>query len=126
MGSGYCAVTGEYHDCIDIHHIIPREYGGENGPTIQLSPNVHQTIHRISFNDKKIKEYLDKHPDKSHILSYLINSIRFSRENFTRVGSNNVTVKLTNEELSFFRKKSEELGISVPQLITEILRKFVN
>lgn len=34
---------------IEYHHIVPRAYGGENGPQVALCGNCHTGIHNLSF-----------------------------------------------------------------------------
>ena len=63
--SGYCQISGEYCDSLDEHHLIPREFGGLNGPTILLSPTVHQTIHRIFRDDTKVAQFISRYPQSA-------------------------------------------------------------
>lgn len=43
----YCWVTGDVAS-LHEHHIIPRECGGENGPTVTLSSDTHTIVHRVA------------------------------------------------------------------------------
>ena len=31
-----------------IHHVVPRQYGGDNGPTLALCPNCHAAVHVLA------------------------------------------------------------------------------
>lgn len=122
--NGRCSVTGEYCN-IDMHHIIPREYGGENGPTIALSPTVHQTLHRVCFDDVKLQEFISLYSSKKKLIEYLANAIRFSKDNFQKQQSNKVTITLTNSELEVLKAASDKTEMSVAQLVSKIVKQVL-
>lgn len=124
MSSGYCQVTGEFCDSVDIHHIIPREYGGENGPTIELSPTVHQTLHRLASNPAKLEAFALRQKNPS-LLMDLGRCIRESREKFSKIPSNKVTVTFSPEEMSKLTASAESLGMTVPALVLSLVRKVL-
>ena len=56
---GHCKLSLKFCPSLDEHHAIPREYGGENGPTVFLNPEVHQLLHR-SVSDLETREMFVK------------------------------------------------------------------
>jgi len=43
-----CYVCTNTDESIHMHHIIPREYGGLNGPVVPLHANCHNRIHKLA------------------------------------------------------------------------------
>jgi hypothetical protein len=114
---GYCQVSGEWCQSLDEHHVIPREYGGVDGPTIFLSPSIHQTIHRVAFNDTKVSEFISRYPNSQKTIYYLVEMIRFCKENATKVQQDNLTISLksftiSEQMLLFANAKKHNVPIS--------------
>lgn len=78
---GYCEVCGAWCPSLDLHHAIPREYGGEKSKLIRLRPDIHQTIHRCVDNPKLEDAFLAGLPVSGRKLaSDLIALIRAARQ----------------------------------------------
>lgn len=123
--SGYCQVTGAYCASLDEHHVVPREFGGENGPTVLLSPSAHHTIHR-SVNNPKVKdEFLSSLSTKGRALALsLIETIRKSEvvhKEKTQKEFITVSVKLRTQTHSKLYYIAKEQGLSVTKLISKLL-----
>ena len=78
---GRCQLTNKYCVSLDEHHVIPRECGGENGPTILLSPEVHQILHRCINNPIMKSAFFDSLPlgQQPKALA-LIKAIKYSKQ----------------------------------------------
>lgn len=46
--SDTCWVCGTYGN-LELHHVIPRSYGGENGPQVQVCGTCHTGVHALSL-----------------------------------------------------------------------------
>lgn len=61
------------------HHIIPRAYGGEEGPTVTLCDTHHSKLHRIAVCLKTGKPFFNflqgESPDRNKKLLYLANAV---------------------------------------------------
>jgi hypothetical protein len=58
------------------HHVIPRAYGGENGPIVSLCDSHHTAIHEIAshlFLRKSFNHLLESDKQKTEKLLYLAN-----------------------------------------------------
>ena len=79
MPSGNCQITGRFYASLDEHHIVPREYGGETGPTIMLGPDIHQIIHRASKSLTIKEQFLSSLPmNQRQKANTLINCIQMA------------------------------------------------
>lgn len=94
-----CVVCGRGGKIVALHnhHIIPRAFGGKNGPQITLCVDHHELIHdeakkQIVTNPKQL---LTKGFEHVTILSYLINLIVNAEKKTT--GDPNKTVKFSCE-----------------------------
>ena len=54
-----CAGCGTEGGEIHHHHVIPRSYGGEHGPTTPLCPNCHDLVHKAARNLATLKQIGD-------------------------------------------------------------------
>lgn len=124
MASGYCEVSGEFCDSVDIHHIIPREYGGEQGPTIALSPTVHQSLHRLASNPSKLEAFALRFKNP-YLLIDLGRCIRESKEKFCKVPSNKVIVSFSEDDMAILTTNANELGMTVPALVNALVKKVL-
>lgn len=64
---GYCQLTEKYCVSLDKHHIIPVEYGGKDGPTILLNPEIHQILHRCINNPVMKSSFLESLPPPQQV-----------------------------------------------------------
>lgn len=127
MASGTCQVSGEFCESIDCHHVIPREYGGENGPTVLLSPTVHQTIHRLAMQPSLLEVAASRYSIRGRALMIRLGeSIRFCKENFNALPSNKITITLSDKELDVLTEQAKSLNITSSQLASRLLKKILN
>jgi len=107
MPSGKCQITGKFYASLDEHHIVPREYGGESGPTIMLGPDIHSMIHR-STNASIKEQFLSSLPmTQRQKVSYLLESIEAAKRLRKKVvGPRKVTLKI--DEKTY--QKLKDLG----------------
>lgn len=124
MASGYCQVSGEFCESLDVHHVIPREYGGEYGPTVCLSPTVHQTLHRVAFDNVKLDAFAHRYAN-SDLVYRLANFLRYCKENVKKTQSNHIVVNLTERELKVLTEQAARLNISPSKLVAKIVRKVL-
>ena len=128
MKSGYCQVSGEYCDSLDEHHIIPREFGGLNGPTMFLTPTIHQTIHRIYRDDAKVAKFISRYPNSAYKIRQLVMMLRYASESLTRVEGSSISISM-NSFSDFERKALTEnanrANITVSELIVEMVKKVL-
>lgn len=67
----------------EIHHIIPRAYGGENGPTVDLCSEHHSKLHRIAecIPKKPYRQWLTgENPETIKKLLWLATRVVNARE----------------------------------------------
>lgn len=75
----YCWVCNEpFSHAVkrEEHHIIPRAYGGENGPLVSLCDSHHTAVHEIAthiFLRKSFNHLLEAEKSKTEKLLYLAN-----------------------------------------------------
>lgn len=125
MTSGYCAVTGEWCESLDEHHIIPRERGGLEGPTVLLSPTAHATLHRVFSNNQRLDAFASS-VKNSNLVYQLAGYLRQSKEQFDRALPTKITVSLSPEEITKLQAVAVDMGISISAVATEIIRKVIN
>ncbi len=69
------------------HHIVPRAYGGTDGPTVSLCDTHHSKLHRIAVCLKTKKPFFEilrnEGPDTTKKLLYLANAV-YNAELVTR------------------------------------------
>lgn len=127
--SGYCQISGEYCDSLDEHHLIPREFGGINGPTIFISPTIHQTIHRIFRDDKKVSQFISRYPKSAFQIRQVILMLRYANENLTKVFSGVISIsmnKFNETEKKVLTLNAEKANISISDLIVLIVKKTIS
>ena len=68
-----CQLCGREVNYITIHHLIPKEEGGSNGPTAALCQPCHSTIHHHFSNVELAKSYntVEKIRDHDRMTKYL-------------------------------------------------------
>ncbi len=129
-GSGYCPIYGKYIAVLHLHHIIPREYGGENGPTINISPDAHESLHRSVENNKIKAQFLESLiPNKRPYAQYLINNIIESKTKFKEVGNktkHNINVEVSTTIYNKLKIIARERGLSIRKLIGSLITNMVN
>lgn len=125
---GYCQISGEYCNSLDEHHIIPREFGGIDGPTIFLSPTIHQTIHRIYRDDSKVANFISRYPNSAYKIKQLVNMLKYANENLTKVESFDIRFSLnrfSEKEQEILIENADKYEIPVSEIIIQIVKKFL-
>lgn len=122
--SGYCALSGKYYPSLDEHHIIPREYGGEDGPTIWLGPDIHQSLHRAVNNPVLKDELISSMPEQNKkYAAYLIKILVDLEKTGTKVNKEGVkvTIKLPQAFYTRLQVEAKSRRLSIPDLILKLL-----
>jgi len=102
MASGNCELTGRFYASLDSHHIVPKEYGGEKGPTIMLGPDVHQIIHRSVSNIATREQFLSSLPSNHREKAeYLIAALNAAKSVLKKKPKNEI--KITVDEKTYQR-----------------------
>ncbi|MFG6120431.1 HNH endonuclease [Thalassobacillus sp. B23F22_16] len=71
-----CDLCGRSPVTTTVHHLIPKEYGGADGPTAQLCSTCHRQIHALFTNEELAGFYhtlerLADHPDMAKYLRWV-------------------------------------------------------
>lgn len=126
MSEGRCFVTNEVSPTLDEHHVIPREYGGLNGPTVFLSPTIHQAIHRCAHNEEARAKFLaGLSPDARAKAKMLMFSLELSRSKLDKESKNEITIYLTPTQHDKLHRLSLNLKESVSKVATKLLTKLL-
>jgi len=95
----HCIVCNRSGNIVALHnhHIVPRAFGGRNGPQITLCVDHHEFIHDMAKKKTIVTcdALLTKHGQRAIILSYLINLI-IKAEKMT-IGDSNKIIKFSCE-----------------------------
>ncbi len=128
MPSGKCQVTGEFFVSLDEHHIIPQEYGGTNGPTIYLRPDIHQAIHRVAKNPATKDEFFSSlNPKSRQLVDMLIRKIiEHSVPENKLTTDKTISVKIPHELYFVLKTKAKDLNVSLNNFVIAVLKQYVN
>ncbi len=125
---GLCPVKEVQVSSLDEHHIIPREYGGEQGPTIWLSLEAHLTIHRCVGNaDLKDRFLATLKPKGKQIAITLIQKIIESKAIAVEkqiTTDKTVHIKIDKETYKRLKTKADSFQISVNKFILSIIKRI--
>ncbi len=71
-----CELCGRSPLRTTVHHLVPRENGGVEGPTANLCQACHKQIHALFTNDELAAFYhtiprLEEHPDMEKYLRFI-------------------------------------------------------
>ena len=69
---------------LNEHHVVPRSYGGENGPTVTLCSDCHELIHKLAD-----AEAYDDHYMATPKICYLVKVIVRARRAAHVIGGKN-------------------------------------
>lgn len=121
-----CEVTGEDVPSLDEHHVIPREYGGLNGPTVKISPNLHQAIHRAAGSDKKTSELLAHYsPKVASVIAGLVHAIREAQKlNGDGIFVTKVTVDF-KDDYAKLKKLAEEMNCTIAEVVRRLVHNLL-
>lgn len=122
MASGYCALTKKYCPSLDEHHIVPREYGGEQGPTILLSPEIHQVLHRCISNSRMQDEFISSLPQETKkVAQMLIRAIKEAKEREYVAEKKTFTVTVSMSTYKRLQAMAADKQTTVSSLISKML-----
>jgi hypothetical protein len=130
-----CTSKFSLHD----HHVVPREHGGNNGPTVTICASCHNIVHRIASrivtlkSDAPITELRPLQTSGYDVkkLGYLIGVIVRSQQTLKKLGPQpkklGLVVKLDDEQRRKFLQLKKTLGKTnhalVVQALDELYRK---
>ena len=92
----------------EFHHIIPRAYGGLEGPTVSLCSGHHTTLHDIAqrmIHNRPHFEFLSKDPTIDKRLLYLATRVQNAHAAFSDDPNKRlvVTASITKEEAQMMK-----------------------
>lgn len=117
-----CEVSGRDCPTLDEHHIIPREYGGINGPTIRIDPAIHQAIHRYTNNPTELGRFLSKYsPEVRARIQMLVTAIKEAEIQLERAPTYSITVTLPKEAFSKLERLAKDTNMPVSQAAKTLL-----
>lgn len=117
-----CEITGTEHETLDEHHVIPREYGGINGPVVRISPTLHQAIHRYANNSANLGRFLDFYPpDIRSRIKMLVLAVTEAKRTLNKVSNNQITLTLPDKEYNKLKQLADETGMSVNAAAKKLL-----
>lgn len=87
-----CNLCDNISATLDSHHIVPREYGGHDGPQLKLCPSCHATLHRCINNSKMKDEFFSIVPRKN--LNLAKQAIKVL-EDLSKAGNKHTKINLT-------------------------------
>lgn len=112
---GWCQICDAEVVKSHLHHVIPRAYGGESGPTVELCSNHHNMIHDIATaiiygrTDDVLNRGRWRNPDERGRALRLVEAIvRAQRSRGSQ--QYKVTLTLDQESRKILERLKEELG----------------
>lgn len=121
-----CEITGRKCPTLDEHHVIPREYGGINGPVVKIDPAVHQAIHRYVHNPTKLGAFLSSYPvEVQNRILMLVTAIKEAEDTLNKVEKRSVTITFSEEEFSKLEKIAEYTNKTVPNVVKTLVINMI-
>jgi hypothetical protein len=121
-----CDITGQEVPFTVEHHIIPRERGGIDGPTVFITATLHDAIHRAEGNPRKQAKLLDSFsPDVRERVQMLLVALDESAKQLDRVNKMEVTIKLNEPEFTRLQELAREMSWSVTKTATFLLKNLL-
>lgn len=122
-----CEVSGRDCPTLDEHHVIPREYGGVDGPTIKLDPAIHQAIHRYVGNGTKLASFLSDYPVETRArIQMLVTAIQHARATLGRALSYSVTCTLSEVEYSKLTELARDVNMTESKVAAKLLSNILS
>lgn len=127
MNRHICEVTGKWCPTLDEHHVIPREYGGINGPTIWLDPTIHQAIHRYVHNRKKLDTFLSAYSQEARArIQMLVTAIKEAESTLDRAQPTVLQITLKPEEYKKLAEMAKGMNMTEPELVKKLVKRFLD
>jgi hypothetical protein len=123
---GKCKLSFKFCPSLDEHHVIPREYGGEDGPTVLLTPEVHQLLHR-SVSDLETRELFIKNLPRQtqrYALQFIETIIRAKKEYEQKnpeEATETITLTLPKVVKQKLKLLAKDKGLSTGEFIVRLL-----
>jgi len=119
-----CILCRNIYVAEESHHIIPKEYGGEEGPELEICPTCHATLHRCISNPVMLDEFLATLPTSSKPIALkLINAIKDAKVSGQLSDYVNLQVKIPRYLHSKLKQTSKDLNKSIKDLVILLLKK---
>ena len=124
----HCWVCGSIESKHD-HHVIPRCYGGNNGPTVTVCANHHNLIHALALKTPDVAEGLILQEINPERVRYLVACIRMAASLAKgSVKPIQLSIKLSLEASNILRSLGKALGKSQKDIVelalAELSRKY--
>lgn len=112
-------------DARHTHHVIPRAYGGLNGPVVDICSDDHNTLHRLALRKATEPSVVLALADKPR-LAYLVAVVRHAKAMTNRDLNKRVTVSTTlSGEVG---RKLEQIkkinGLNTEKAITMLITEY--
>ena len=110
----------------DSHHIVPREFGGENLPEISICPSCHTTVHRCVNNPSMKDFFLSIIPPKNKLLvAKVIAIMEAHRATGNKVGKIKVIVELDREVHARLKLLASDKRSTLANFLEQLIKKIV-
>lgn len=125
--SHICEVSGRWVPTLDEHHVIPREYGGINGPTVWIDPAIHQAVHRYAHNSKKLDTFLAGYESAEVMarIRMLVTAIKEAEATLDRAQPTVLQITLKPEEYKKLTELAKRMSVSEPELVKRLVKRFL-
>lgn len=122
-----CEISGRECPTLDEHHVIPREYGGINGPTVNIDPAIHQAVHRYANHQDKLNKFLAGYPAEVRArIQMLVTAVRHAEATLERVQSSVISITFSKEERKKLADIAKDMDMSESELVRKIVVRFLN
>jgi hypothetical protein len=117
-----CNLCFKHNAVAHDHHIIPREYGGVEGPELHICPTCHDSVHRSATNPLVLDEFLSILPKETKVIAKrLIEVISNHKAAGIKTGTVKVSMDLPRELHNKLKQTASDLNVTQKQLLLSIL-----
>lgn len=122
-----CEISGRKCPTLDEHHVIPREYGGINGPTVWIDPAIHQAVHRYVHKPHKLNTFLANYEDEGvrARIRMLVTAIKEAEATLDRAQPTTLQITLKPEEYKKLTEMARRMSLSEPELVKRLVKRFL-
>lgn len=121
-----CEISGREVPTLDEHHVIPREYGGINGPTVHIDPAIHQAIHRYVHNPKELNRFLSQYSLEVRArIRMLVTAIREAETTLDRAQPTVLHITLKPEEYKKLTELANKMNMTEAGLVRHLVKRFL-
>ncbi len=127
MSNFKCPICEQNTVSEDEHHIIPREHGGEKGPTINVCPTCHTTAHRCVHNPVLKDQWLSSLRLRGRaIAERLIAAIKVAETSGVKSDTASITIKMPRKQYEKLKAFCKDHKTSPSKLILSFLSRTFN